>query len=47
MLLRDLDDLAVMVVGGGSRRNELKALADRIEADAVRFIPYQAREVLR
>ena len=46
MLLRDLDDLAVLVVGGGSRLSELKALADRIEADAVRFIPYQARELL-
>ncbi len=35
--LRDLDDLAVVIVGGGARRGELIELADRLETDAVRF----------
>jgi glycosyltransferase involved in cell wall biosynthesis len=45
-LLRDLDDLAVLIVGGGSRLNELKTLARRTDADAVTFLPYQPRETL-
>ena len=44
--LRDLDDLAVVVVGGGARRGELVELADRLETDAVRFLEYQPRETL-
>ncbi len=44
--LRDLDDLAIVIVGGGARRAELTELADRLEADAVRFLPYQPRETL-
>src|SRR5581483_11171948 len=44
--LRDLDDLAVVLIGGGARQAELVALADRLEADHVRFIGYQPREVL-
>jgi colanic acid biosynthesis glycosyl transferase WcaI len=44
--LRDLDRLAVVIVGSGARHGELTALADRLEADAVRFLPYQPREVL-
>jgi putative colanic acid biosynthesis glycosyltransferase WcaI len=44
--LRDLDDLAVVIVGGGARRSELIELADRLETDAVRFLDYQPRETL-
>ena len=44
--LRDLDDLTVLVVGFGARYQELVALAKRLETDAVRFLPYQPREVL-
>jgi colanic acid biosynthesis glycosyl transferase WcaI len=45
-LLRDLDDLRVLIVGNGARRPELGALADRLEADKVEFLPYQPRENL-
>ena len=41
-LLRDLDDLAVPIIGVGARREELIALARRLEADKVRFLPWQA-----
>lgn len=44
--LRDLDDLAVVVIGGGARRGELMELADLLETDAVRFLDYQPRETL-
>jgi glycosyltransferase involved in cell wall biosynthesis len=44
--LRDLSDLRVMIVGGGARKSELEALARLLEADAVRFLPYQERDVL-
>lgn len=44
--LRDLDDLAVVIVGGGARRGELQELADLLETDAVRFLGYQPRETL-
>ena len=44
--LRDLPDLAVVIIGAGARHAELVALAERLEADLVRFIPYQPREVL-
>jgi colanic acid biosynthesis glycosyl transferase WcaI len=44
--LRDLDRLSVAVVGEGSRRAELVALAELLEADAVRFLPYQPRSAL-
>jgi glycosyltransferase involved in cell wall biosynthesis len=44
--LRDLDDVSVMVVGFGARYQETVELAERLEADAVRFLPYQKREVL-
>jgi glycosyltransferase involved in cell wall biosynthesis len=44
--LRDLDDLTVPIVGGGARYADLKELAARLEADAVRFLPYQPRELL-
>lgn len=44
--LRDLDDLTVAVIGGGARHAHTVALAERLEADAVRFLPYQPRESL-
>lgn len=44
--LRDLDDLRVAIVGGGARHAALSELADRLEADAVEFLPYQPREML-
>jgi putative colanic acid biosynthesis glycosyltransferase WcaI len=45
-LLRDLDDLTVAIVGDGVRRTELEALARRIGATNVRFLPFQPRETL-
>jgi glycosyltransferase involved in cell wall biosynthesis len=44
--LRDLDDLRILIVGFGARHEELVALSKRLEADSVRFLPYQARKVL-
>jgi glycosyltransferase involved in cell wall biosynthesis len=44
--LRDLDDLLVAIIGGGARHAELVALAERLEADHVRFLGYQPRELL-
>jgi colanic acid biosynthesis glycosyl transferase WcaI len=45
--LRDLDDLTVVLVGDGARRAELEALAAELDTGgAVRFLPYQARDVL-
>jgi colanic acid biosynthesis glycosyl transferase WcaI len=44
--LRDLDGLTVAIVGEGSRRTELAALAARLETDQVVFLPYQPRGVL-
>jgi len=44
--LRDLDDLAVVVVGSGARHAPLVELAELLEADGVRFLPYQPRESL-
>ncbi len=45
-LLRDLDDLRVVIVGAGARHAELVALAERLETDRVSFLPYQPRERL-
>jgi len=45
-LLRDLDDLRVLVIGTGARRKELAALATRMEAEAVSFLPYQPKDVV-
>src|SRR5207237_4749281 len=44
--LRDLADLTIAIVGEGSRRLELLALAELLETDAVRFLDYQHRAVL-
>src|SRR5580765_2013761 len=44
--LRDLDDLAVVVIGGGARLTDLEALAELLETDKVRFLGYQPRETL-
>jgi glycosyltransferase involved in cell wall biosynthesis len=44
--MRDLDDLVVCIIGTGARHTALAALAERLHADAVRFLDYQAREVL-
>jgi colanic acid biosynthesis glycosyl transferase WcaI len=44
--LRDLDDLAVVIIGGGARYTDLVRLAERLEADKLRSLPYQSREVL-
>jgi colanic acid biosynthesis glycosyl transferase WcaI len=44
--LRDLDDVAITIVGDGARRADLEALAELLEVDAVRFLPYQHRDFL-
>jgi glycosyltransferase involved in cell wall biosynthesis len=43
-LLRDIDDLVVTIIGVGARLQELTALAETLEADKVRFLPWQAYE---
>jgi glycosyltransferase involved in cell wall biosynthesis len=43
-LLRDLDDLAVPIIGVGARLQELTSLADVLEAGSVRFLPWQSYE---
>jgi colanic acid biosynthesis glycosyl transferase WcaI len=44
--LRDLDDLAIMIIGTGARHAELVALAELLEVGQVSFLYYQPREVL-
>jgi len=44
--LRDLERLTILLIGGGARWDEFTALAELLEVDAVRFLPYQPREVL-
>ena len=44
--LRDLDNLAIAIVGDGARRTDLEQLAELLEVDAVRFLPYQKRTLL-
>jgi glycosyltransferase involved in cell wall biosynthesis len=44
--LRDLDDLRIVLIGGGARRDELKELAKVLETDQVLFMGYQPRDVL-
>jgi colanic acid biosynthesis glycosyl transferase WcaI len=43
--LRDLDNLAVRIIGGGARRDELALLARRLGADQVRFMHWQPYEL--
>lgn len=43
--LRDLDDLQIVVIGGGARLLEVQELARILEVD-VRFLDYQPRETL-
>jgi glycosyltransferase involved in cell wall biosynthesis len=44
--LRDLENLEIVIVGFGARHADTVALARRLEADRVRFLPYQPRELL-
>jgi colanic acid biosynthesis glycosyl transferase WcaI len=44
--LRDLDDLTVVIIGAGARYMDLVHLAERLEAERLRSLPYQRREVL-
>ncbi len=44
--MRDLDRLTIALIGGGARRAELAELAERLDVTAVRFMPYQPRELL-
>jgi colanic acid biosynthesis glycosyl transferase WcaI len=45
--LRDLNDLAIVIIGFGARHAEVTALARRLSViGAVRFLPYQPRELL-
>src|SRR5438045_4712914 len=44
--LRDLDDLLIAIIGSGARHSELMALAELLEADQVKFLYYQSRQVL-
>ena len=44
--LRDLDELAILIIGTGARHAELVALADLLEVDQVAFLYYQSRGVL-
>jgi glycosyltransferase involved in cell wall biosynthesis len=46
-LLRDLDDLVIVLIGDGARRAELVSLARSLDVDdRVRFLPFQARAAL-
>jgi colanic acid biosynthesis glycosyl transferase WcaI len=45
-LLRDLENLAVVLVGFGARHADHEQLKGRLEADHVTFLPYQPREFL-
>jgi glycosyltransferase involved in cell wall biosynthesis len=44
--LRDLEDFYAVVIGFGARHEETLALARRLAADRVWFLPYQPRKVL-
>jgi colanic acid biosynthesis glycosyl transferase WcaI len=44
--LRDLDDLAILIIGTGARHAELVALAELLEVEQVTFLYYQAPDVL-
>ncbi len=44
--LRDLDDLLIVIIGFGVRYADMLRLAQRLETEKLRFLPYQARDVL-
>jgi colanic acid biosynthesis glycosyl transferase WcaI len=44
--VRDLENLSVVLIGTGARYADYVALASRLAADNVSFLPYQPREVL-
>ena len=44
--LRDLDELSVVLIGGGARYTDLVRLAAALNADKLRSLPYQSRDVL-
>jgi len=44
--LRELENLRIVLIGGGARREELKALARLLQVDNVVFMGYQPRESL-
>ena len=44
--LRDLENLRIVLIGGGARRDELKELAKLLEVEQVLFMGYQPRELL-
>ena len=43
--LRDLDDVAIVMIGGGARRRELERLTEVLEVPIL-HLPYQPREML-
>lgn len=44
--LRDLDELVILIIGSGARYHEIVDLAETLEVEQVRFLPYQPRERL-
>ena len=44
--LRDLDDLAVVIIGTGARHHALTELTEILEVDQVVFLPHQPRSTL-
>jgi colanic acid biosynthesis glycosyl transferase WcaI len=44
--LRDVDRFVAVIIGFGARHAEHSALAERLDDDRVRFLPYQPRELL-
>src|SRR5262249_25473571 len=44
--LRDIDDLAIFIIGTGARHAELTELAALLDVDQVRFLYYQSRDAL-
>jgi colanic acid biosynthesis glycosyl transferase WcaI len=45
-LLRDMDDLRVVIIGTGARYAQLVSLAERLETDHVQFFDFQPRKLL-
>jgi colanic acid biosynthesis glycosyl transferase WcaI len=41
--LRDLDNLVILIIGSGARHHEIVRLARTLDAESVRFMPYQPR----